>query len=305
MLDFCCGMKNKFEDEKINFKNKSFMLVSRYLGKKLTGLLIIVSIIALPIGGLYLYRDTLLTNKLSREALIRSLSPTPILPPLSPEIKTPLRDGNVLGVGASPCLGKEFDIIQDLDDVHGGEIPIHPDLSDPSIISASDAANFQVTKKYPFECKPPWTAQFSFTPLGEKSIGVFFEYENVFKVLIGDGDFVTWTLHKNDSGTRGKWTEVSKEKFKNGKLSLKKEVTVYITISKIEGSLLYGELKVSYVPLGKSNYEWESHNFILQPLAVDIASNPSREFRIGLNDYRYKGLGSTIKMGFFSVREIK
>lgn len=238
------------------------------------------------------------------------VEPSPSLPPDLPEpsqrIFAPLKEAQLSQENIQPCKGKKFNIIQDLDNVQGKEIPFQVDPVDPSVVSASGSANFQVTKRYPFLCDPPWVATFSFTPKKEFSVGVFFEYEDVFKITIGDGDRLTWLLQKNDQGSRRKdWTEVSKEKLVKGKIAIDREVTGEVTMQKIEGNQITLKLKLRYQPENSSTYEWVEYIKSFKPEAADLIGNPARSVRIGLNDSRFKGEGTEVKFGYFSIRELK
>lgn len=225
-------------------------------------------------------------------------SPSPELP------KTPLQNLRGLNSFDKPCKGEPFEIIEQLDDVWGKEKPYPADADDPSVISASESANSQVAKRYPYACKLPWEVRFSFVPLKEQSIGVFIEYEDVFKILLGDGDRQTWKIEKNDLGRKAPWTEVLKEKLVRGKISVNKEVTVVLT-AKQKGNGLELNLKLRYVPEGTNDYIWEERTINVEAKATDLVGIPSRPFRIGLNDSRFKGSGSEIQFGIFSIKEVK
>lgn len=225
-------------------------------------------------------------------------SPPPELP------KTPLQNLRGLNSYDKPCKGEPFEVIQQLDDVWGKEKPYPADINDPSVISASESANSQVAKRYPYACKLPWEVKLSFVPLKEQSIGVFIEYEDVFKILLGDGDRQTWKIEKNDSGRKAPWTEILKEKLMRGKISVNKEVTVMLT-AKQKGNGVALNFKLRYVPEGTNDYIWEERTINIEAKATDLVGIPSRPFRIGLNDSRYKGGGSEIQFGIFSIKELK
>lgn len=218
--------------------------------------------------------------------------------------KTPMQDVKGLESYSNPCNGELFDVVTQLDDVWGNEKPFPADKTDPNVISASGSANAQVTKRYPYSCKPPWEIKLLFVPLKEQSIGVFIEYEDVFKIILGDGDRQTWKIEKNDSGRKNPWTEVIKEKLTNGKISVNKEVTVNI-VSKQIGNNLELSISFRYVPEGKNDYIWEERKVNFEAKATDLVGLPARPIRIGLNDSRYRGAGSEIQFGIFSIKELR
>ncbi|MBI2596765.1 hypothetical protein HYW41_01290 [Candidatus Daviesbacteria bacterium] len=218
--------------------------------------------------------------------------------------KTPLQNVRGLNSYTKACQGESFDVILQLDDVWGKEKPFQVDPDDPRIISASESANAQVAKKYPYPCRPPWEVKLSFVPLKEQSIGVFIEYEDVFKVLLGDGDRQTWKIEKNDSARKSPWTEFIKEKLVNGKISVSKEVTIIIS-SNQKGNGLDLNIQFRYVPEGKNDYIWEERLVYIEAKATDLVGVPARPFRVGLNDSRFKGAGSEIRFGIFSIKEWK
>lgn len=230
--------------------------------------------------------------------------PIPVSTPLPEPPTTPPPPQNVRGLSSytNPCQGESFEVIQQLDDVWGKEKPFSADVNDPSVISASESANSQVAKKYPYPCKPPWEVKLSFVPLKEQSIGVFIEYEDVFKVLLGDGDRQTWKIEKNDFGRKGPWAEFLKEKLFNGKISINKEVTIIIS-SKQKGNSLDLDIKFRYVPEGKDDYIWEERLVNVEAKATDLVGVSARPFRVGLNDSRFRGTGSEIQFGTFSIKE--
>lgn len=231
------------------------------------------------------------------------LTPTPV-DKLNIQPSTPLQDIRGLTSYDKPCNGEPFEVVTQLDDVWGNEKPFPADKTDPNVISASGSANAQVTKRYPYSCKPPWEIKLLFVPLKERSIGVFIEYEDVFKIVLGDGDRQTWKIEKNDSGRKNPWTEILKEKLTNGKISINKEVTINI-VSKQIGNNLELDISFRYVPEGKNDYIWEERKVNFEAKATDLVGLPARPIRVGLNDSRYRGAGSEIQFGIFSIKELK
>ena len=219
--------------------------------------------------------------------------------------KSPLERERVLSISESPCEGMSVDITQEFGDVSGKEKLVKTDEDDPTVVSAPREGNYQGVKRYPFECSLPWIATFSGIPRKESSIGIFLEFEEVFKILIGDGDRINWKVEKNDQGRKGVWTEVIREKLTNGKISVDRQMTIVIEAGLV-GRAVKLLFKINYVPEGEENYIWEKHEDIrFQPKAINLETNPSQKFRIGINDWRFKGQGSEVKLGTFSVKELE
>lgn len=283
-------------------------IIERKFGNKLKDAVIIAATVALLIAGgavflLSIGADWKTWNSGDSSKQIVSTEPSP--PNQKDELKkTPLQDVKGLNSFDRACRGDPLEVIQQLDDVSGKEKPFSADNNDPSIVSASESANSQVTKRYSFACKVPWELKLSFVPLKTQSVGVFVEYEDVFKILLGDGDRQTWKLEKNDLGRKSPWTEVLKEKLINGKISVNREVTLII-LSKQKGNNLELNIKIRYMPEGKNDYIWEERIVNFEAKATDLVGIPTRPFRIGINDSRYKGSGSEIQFGIFSIREFK
>jgi len=271
-----------------------FGFIERRLGRRMTiffavGLLLFVGFIYSPLFGIAL-------------DFIKKEKPLPV------EQKTQessLERERVLSISESPCGGMSVDIIQEFSDVSGKEKLVQTDEDDPNVVAAPSDGNYQGVKRYPFECSLPWIATFSAIPRKDSSIGIFLEFEEVFKVLIGDGDRINWKVEKNDQGRKGVWTEVIREKLTKGKISIDRQMTIVIEARFIERAvkLLF---KINYVPEGGEYYVWEEHEDIqLQPKAINLETNPSQKFRIGINDWRFKGQGSEVKLGTFSIKELK
>lgn len=292
-------LERVFVEYPLKFIEKSFGV-----GTKVKIILIIGVIISLIIASSFFVSFganlKALTAEIPKNTPIPQITPNPS----SEQPKTPLQNVKGLNSEDKPCVGKIFEVIQELDDVLGKEQPFIVDVNDRSTISASGSANSQVTKRYPFTCKPPWEVRLSFAPLKEQSIGVFIEYEDVFKILLGDGDRQTWKIEKNDLGRKTSWSIAFKEKLVNGKISLNKEVTIIIS-AKPKGNSLDLNIKFRYTPEGKNDYIWEERLVNIEAKATDLIGVPARAIRVGLNDSRYKGVGSEIQFGSFSIKELR
>ncbi|MCL5784592.1 MAG: hypothetical protein M1142_04550 [Patescibacteria group bacterium] len=278
----------------------------RYLGlkKAVTAILLVFILWLVVIGISEIFNiatgyKALFLSKSSAEQEEYLPKSSPLSTPI--EKRTPMSDVRGLKSVDRPCQGESFDVIQQLDDVWGKERPFPADPDDPDVISASGSANFQVAKKYSFPCKAPFTAKLSFIPLKERSIGVFVEFEDVFKVLVGDGDRLTWKIEENSGNRKQPWLIRLREKMKNGPISLNKEATLILDAKPSLNGL---DLKItfSYIPEGKSDRVFEYETSAVKASVTDLINSPARTFRIGLNDFRYKGSGSEIRFGAFSVK---
>lgn len=58
------------------------------------------------------------------------------------------------------------------------------------------------------------------------------------------------------------------------------------------------------MPELENAYILETHNVWFKPQAVNLSIDGSHGFRIGINDFRFKGSGSQIKLGTFSVKTL-
>lgn len=229
---------------------------------------------------------------------------TPVLGRNAPE--SILEQEKIKTILEAPCYGIPISITEEIFmDVPGKEKWIPSDENDLTVISAPENVQFQGTKRYPFECQLPWIATISATPRKPESIGLFLEFEETIKIIIGDGDRITWKVEKNDNGRREEWTRVKKEKLTNGKISVDKQFTVVIKTSRNGKYTVDLELSINYIPEGKTDYIWEAHVINnVRPKALNLDVNASHKFRIGINDWRFKGKGSELKLGTFSVKTL-
>lgn len=221
--------------------------------------------------------------------------------------QTPLDEERIKGIVAHPCDGLLVEIISEFKEVEGSEKLIYTDDNDHTVVAAPDSGTFQGVKRYQFDCSLPWIATFSAIPRKEESIGIFLEFEEVFRIIIGDGDRISWKIEKNDSGRKEKWTEVTRRKLSYGKITPNKQITVTLEAS-YKAGFIYLIFKINYLPEGELNYGWlEYKDILFQPLAINLENsfNQSQKFRIGINDSRFKGRGSEIKFGKFSVKTIR
>jgi len=195
------------------------------------------------------------------------------------------------------CQGSRFDIINDLSDV-GGERFSFPDKYDDHI--ASPAGNlYQGSKKTSWECALPFIATVSGTPKKTESIGLFLEFENVFKVIVGDGDKRSIKIEKNDGGDRGPWAPFYR-RYLAEELQINKEVTLTIKAKIEKGSV---RLWVKIVQPGQAKPVIIDDIPPFIPEGITLETHLKEFFRIGINDSFYKGEGSWVRLGTLSIEE--
>lgn len=199
------------------------------------------------------------------------------------------------------CRGAQFDIYsEDYFERVGNERFFEEEIG----VSAKETEYFQASNKSKWACKIPFIAQVVAIPLSGQSFGLFFEYEDVFRVLVGDGDRVTLKVEQNKLDDRKrKWQPVP-DKYNKERQKLKnpiedgEEVTLIVKAKESEGNI------VLHIDVYHSKYQSvEKFDYVFSPNAINIQAPQQRNFRIGLNDFRFEGTGSIIDLKTLSVEE--
>jgi hypothetical protein len=195
------------------------------------------------------------------------------------------------------CAGAKFDILSDDLNEVGGERFLFPDKYDDHIASPAGRL-FQGSKKTNWECGFPFEATISAVPKKESSIGLFLEFGGIFKVILGDGDRRSIKVEKNDRGDRGPWTQVYRT-YLPAEIELNKEIVLTVKAKMEEGKIL---LKVEIIHSGRKD------PVILiippfRPQGVSLEAHTKGDFRVGINDYRYQGFGSLVRLDTLSIKE--
>ena len=226
-------------------------------------------------------------------------SDIPKAPTQTPEpTKVPLEEERIKIIAEHPCEGYLVDILQDLDDALGVEKLI---AREGKIVSVPNTKPFQGSKIYPFACRANWIAKLTFTPKSNETVGVFLEWESVFKLLIGDGSMSSWLLEKNDQGRTQSLSRVERGDLSKGPISTDNEVTLTVIVTQ-EEKWINLSFKLDYVPLGKKDHEYtEVKNLRFKPDGINLLENPFQKFRIGLNDVQHMGTQSAVILNTFSV----
>ena len=199
------------------------------------------------------------------------------------------------------CRGAQFDIFsEDYFERVGNERFFEEKIG----VSAKGTEYFQASNKSKWACKLSFIAQLVVVPVSGQSLGLFFEYEDVFRVLVGDGDRVTLKVEQNNLNDRKReWQAVPD---KNGKERRKlgnpiedgEEVTLIVKAKESEGNI------VLHIDVYHSKYQSvEKFDYVFSPNAINIQAPQQRNFRIGLNDFRFEGTGSIIDLKTLSVEE--
>ncbi|MBI2039571.1 hypothetical protein HYT18_00685 [Candidatus Microgenomates bacterium] len=298
-----------------NFPRTISTWIERKTGRKVAFIFVFLIILIACLIIFFIKAGDLIDGVNSVKSLvsmgISNQTPLPInepeISPSSMASQTPLDEERVKGIVARPCEGIPVEIILEFNDVEGKEKFVYPDPHDLSVVAAPESDTFQAAKRYQFDCSLPWIATFSAIPRKNQSIGIFLEFEEVFRILIGDGDRLTWKVEKNDSGRKEKWAEVTRRKLGDANVTLDKQITVTLEAT-YKAGFIYLVFKMNYLPEGEVNYRWVEYKDILfKPLAINLEDsfNQAQKFRIGINDYRFKGKGSEVKFGKFSVKTMK
>lgn len=265
--------------------------INRYLNKHkhLRNISIIIVVTAIVITGAYSLMKAYFPVDTSKAPI-----PTPRVEGINSE--NPIEKRVFDQKEKYKCAGARFDIISDLSSV-GGENFIFPDASDNHV--ASPAGNlFQGSQKTSWECNLPLIATISATPEKVKSIGLFTEFENVFRVVVGDGDRRSIKIEKNDSGDRGAWTVVYRKYIEE--LQINREITLTIK-AKTEDSKIHLWVGLSQPGLKEPIILDEIPYFSPQGISVD--EHTSEKVRIGINDSFYKNQGTWVRLGTLSIVE--
>lgn len=197
------------------------------------------------------------------------------------------------------CKGAQFNILKELDIIGNERF-----FKEENGISARETEYYQASVKTLWGCKMPFFAQVVAIPVSGPSFGLFFEYEDVFKVIVGDGDRITLKVEQNKLDERTTaWITVrdeeGRERQKLGNpIEDGEEVTLVVKTREKEGRVL---LRVEIYHSRFQSVEIFNYSFL--PNAVNNKTGQKRALRIGINDFHYKGEGSIIDLKTLSIEE--
>lgn len=262
-----------------------------------------VKVVVLTALGAFLAGLALLAYQDSKSLNYEELEP--FLGYKTEQVQAPLERSRREMIALRPCEGELIDIMEDLEDVLGEKF-VQANSQDPSEVKTPDKPPYQSAKRYPYGCNLPWVATVSATPLKEESLGLFIEYEDVFKFVLGDGDRETLVIEKNDGGRRGEgWSRVDKSKLGSGEVALNKELTFTVEADLMQQGLLVSA-NLNY--WSEDSNQWEVFEYespVFVPLGVNLKSQERRKFRLGINDFRFKGTGSLLRLQTFRIRQLE
>lgn len=187
------------------------------------------------------------------------------------------------------------------------EIFNHPDSGDLDIVNVDGTRYSQASVVSSFGCPLPLVATASATLIRGKSMGFFLEFENVIKVIIGDGDRRFIDLKVNRSGKRSGensgWVSIFDESG-SGRPKLSQEIEWGTEVNLVVSvRSLGGDLEV-----GVQVYRNSSAEPIEFVKRITPNFNPrlpvTKKFILGVNESKYHGKESDIKMGSFSVKSL-
>jgi len=293
--------KSKFEKEIEKFQPKKMLFAGldkwtqkhRRFRKPLIFFCAFVLFILVPLWGWYKYFQN----------STRILGETTVALEVTPPPAVPVGDDNPIHKRINDekanerCNGAEFNILDGTLEPVGGERFTFEEEEDA--VSVRETSGYQAVVRTPWGCKFPLEAKIRVYPVSGSSLGLIFEYENVFKTLVGDGDRKTVRVQQNKWNIRGDWPEVE---LKSNKLSFPIEdgEEIFITVKgKVVDGIVHVVLEVKHSKFQSSDTFTAS--FI--PTGTNLNVDQSRKFRIGINDSFYKGKASIIKMDTFSVAE--
>lgn len=198
------------------------------------------------------------------------------------------------------CNGSQFDILSGkyFEQV-GGERFNAENLG----YSARNTKEFQASSRTRWGCNIPFITTIVSYPVSGKSFGLFIEYENMFKVLIGDGDRKTIRVEVNKFGYRGLWPELKDSTGKKrpsliNPVEIGEEVITTIKVKELNSKIV-----LNIEVLHSKFQSVEKFDFEFEPTGINYKADQERNFRIGINDSRYKGEGSVIDLKTFSIKE--
>ncbi len=224
-------------------------------------------------------------------------------PPKKVESPTPapvLRDDFSLDRVNNKCRGAVFDIL-------GGDlIPVGGErfYTEDQGYSTKSTKNYQAAKETKWPCSLPFSATVVSIPISGPSFGLYVEYLDMFKVLIGDGDRKTIRVEENKWNSRkDSWPQI--RDLENNKrptlvnpIEDGEEVTLTIKAKAINGKILL------HIDVFHSKFQsHEPFDFEIVPNGVNFQTDQPRPFRVGINDSRYKGYGSILDLKTLSIKE--
>lgn len=285
-----------------NFKSYCYKLIDWVFGKsKLVGNILLIIIVILfvikiifgitePLNKIYNFinkSDDVVNEKVPTQPVLKD----------DDEEKDPILKRDYDQKYNNRCEGAEFDILGNAFLPVGGERFTVEEGE--NTVSVKETGGYQAVVRTPWGCKLPFIARIRVYPKEGPSLGLIFEYEDMFRILIGDGDRKTIKVQQNKWNIRGEWPDVPLDNDKlTNTIEDGEEVLVYVK-SKVTNDEVLVEINIYH-----SKYQSvETFNAHFIPTGANFNQEESRRFRIGMNDSFYNGLGSIIRMDTFSIKE--
>ncbi len=165
------------------------------------------------------------------------------------------------------------------------------DTHEPEYVAAPTDPPHQALMLYPFECPLPLTATISATIRGKDSIGLVFEYDGVFQIILGDGDNRATRYKIDTSGIRNYgWDYVYEGEKKlthwlreNG-IEQGSQVDLTINIRPLHENTFALTTSVDYRQNRSSYIKEKFETITLDVSSFNLLRNNGRSIRVGIND---------------------
>jgi hypothetical protein len=185
-----------------------------------------------------------------------------------------------------------------------------PDTGDPISYAAQQGSSFQSLMLYKVQCPLPLIATASAEMQSKNSLGLIFEYDNVFQVIIGDGDTrsIRYKVHSEEKRQIG-WNYVYGQDgnkithwLPNGqKIVPGSEVGLTVQARIVGNGEIEIKVSLSYKPVN-GDYTGVSFPAVqLKTYKYDTVQNIGRPIRVGLNDFSFEGNEAIFVPLHFSV----
>ncbi len=185
------------------------------------------------------------------------------------------------------------------------------DTGDPVSYGVQKNESYQSLMVYKVRCPLPLVATVSAEMQSQNSLGLIFEYDNIFQVIVGDGDTrsIRYKVHNQEKRQLG-WEYVYGNDGKkithwlpvNQKIAPGSEIGLTVEVKVISNQEIQVEIGLSYMPMRGFYTSVDFPPVMVQTYKYDTAQNIGRFIRVGLNDFSFEGNEAIIAPLHFSVR---
>lgn len=186
------------------------------------------------------------------------------------------------------------------------------DTGEPEYLAAKTEPPYQSQMIYPFACPLPFITIISVKIKSKGSIGLHYEYDGVFQVILGDGDRRAIRYKRDTEGTRKSgWEYIRQEPKEGGKIIthwLPREIEVGsqvdLTIkAEAEQDSLKITVSVDYKAEESNKYKGVGFDpVIFSVKSFNTQKNIGKFSRVGINDEKFKGQQSQVSFLRFSIK---